>query len=221
MPTTGDARTDLMIVVLIMVGIIGLGIIECIEDSLRARAAKAEHDRREMLKAAIEEGRPGDHPVGELFAELFSMIVNDQAEIAAATNRLIKKLRGPECPDLVERPGEDARNLFDDMALRLDARSLADGIATLAFILQLTARQVRALQQERGFLAAFGYLFELRQAELDVASGRRAFHFESFPKAIALLCDLRNGMQSDLASVLAKQQGPPRRRGRPRREGSR
>ena len=60
----------------------------------------------------------------------------------------------------------------------LDATNLADAIATLAFVLQLTARQVRALRKEEGFLAVFEYLYELHGEEFDVASGRRAFRFE-------------------------------------------
>ena len=222
MPVHGDVGADRMVALALIVGsTIGYVVIRIIEDWLRHRAAVAERDRRAKLRSAIDEGRPGEHPEGELFNELFSMLADDQAEIATASNRLIRKHRGPACRDLVERPAEDARNLFDDIALRLDEKSFPDALATLAFILQLTARQVRALQQEEGFLPVFAYLFELRQTELDVASGRRVFRFDSYPAAIALLCDVRNGMRSELVGVLVRQQGPPRRRGRPRREESR
>lgn len=210
----------MLLVIVILVAIAGLSALNALDARVRARDEKAEDERRATIRAAIEEGRVRDHTPGELLEELFSMIVNDQVEIATAVNRLVKKLRGPASSDLVERPAVDARNLFDDMALRLDARSVADSISTLAFILQITARQLQALRREEGFLPVFAYLLELRQAELDVVSGRRALGFESYPAAIALLCDLWNGTQENLVRVVGSQAEPPRRRGRPRRRNS-
>lgn len=209
MPTTGDAGRDLIWLGLIVVGVIGYVGTECVEYALREFAAWSAHNRREEIRAAIEKGDYFGYPEGELLEELYRKVARDQEEIAAATDRALRKLRGPDAHGTVESPAQDARNLFVDIALRLDSSSTEDAVATLAFILQRTAMQVRALSRGEGFLPVFEYLLELRQAELDVASGRRSFRFDSLPSAVYLLCKLRRGMQGAIEGVLRQYRPRP------------